>query len=37
MNPTLVLIIWAMGHHPQRAYGLASVSVTAAAWSAVGM
>jgi len=27
---------WAMGHHPQRAYALASVGVTAAAWSAVG-
>jgi len=26
---------WAMGHHPQRAYALASVGVTAAAWSAV--
>jgi len=27
---------WAMGHHPQRAYALASVGVTAAAWSAIG-
>lgn len=27
---------WAMGHHPQRAYALASVGITAAAWSAVG-
>lgn len=27
---------WAMGHHPQRAYAMASVGVTAAAWSAVG-
>ncbi len=27
---------WALGHHPQRAYALASVGVTAAAWSAVG-
>ena len=27
---------WAMGHHSQRAYALASVGVTAAAWSAVG-
>jgi uncharacterized membrane protein YfcA len=27
---------WAMGHHPQRAYVLASVGVTAAAWSAIG-
>jgi uncharacterized membrane protein YfcA len=26
---------WAMGHHPQRAYALASVGVTAAAWSAI--
>jgi uncharacterized membrane protein YfcA len=28
---------WAMGHHPQRAYALASVGVTAAAWSAIGV
>lgn len=27
---------WSMGHHPQRAYAMASVGVTAAAWSAVG-
>lgn len=27
---------WAMGHHPQRAYAMASVGVAAAAWSAVG-
>jgi uncharacterized membrane protein YfcA len=27
---------WTMGHHPQRAYALATVGVTAAAWSAVG-
>lgn len=27
---------WAMGHHPQRAYALASVGVTSAAWSAIG-
>ena len=27
---------WAMGHHPQHAYALASVGVTAAAWSAIG-
>ena len=27
---------WAMGHHPQRAYALASVGVTTAAWSAIG-
>jgi len=27
---------WAMGHHPQRAYALATVGVTSAAWSAVG-
>lgn len=27
---------WVMGHHPQRAYALASVGVTAAAWSAIG-
>ncbi len=26
---------WVMGHHPQRAYALASVGVTAAAWSAI--
>jgi uncharacterized membrane protein YfcA len=26
---------WAMGHHPQRAYAMASVGVAAAAWSAV--
>ncbi len=28
---------WAMGYHPQRAYALASVGVTAAAWSAIGV
>ncbi len=28
---------WAMGHHPQRAYALASMGVTVAAWSAIGM
>jgi uncharacterized membrane protein YfcA len=27
---------WTMGHHPQRAYALATMGVTAAAWSAVG-
>jgi len=27
---------WAMGHHPQRAYAMASVGVAAAAWSAIG-
>ncbi len=33
---TVPIYNWAMGHHPQRAYALASVGVTAAAWSAVG-
>ncbi len=27
---------WVMGHHPQRAYAMASVGVAAAAWSALG-
>jgi uncharacterized membrane protein YfcA len=27
---------WAMGHNPQRAYAMASVGVTAAAWGAIG-
>lgn len=27
---------WVIGHHPQRAYALASVGVTAATWSAIG-
>ncbi len=33
---TVPIYNWAMGHHPQRAYALASVGVTAAAWSAIG-
>lgn len=28
---------WIMGHHPQRAYALASVGVAAAAWSAIAV
>ncbi|MGC8827905.1 MAG: TSUP family transporter [Anaerolineae bacterium] len=33
---TVPIYNWIMGHHPKRAYAMASVGVTAAAWSAVG-
>jgi uncharacterized membrane protein YfcA len=33
---TVPIYNWAMGHHPQSAYALSTVGVTAAAWSAVG-
>lgn len=33
---TVPIYNWIMGHHPRRAYAMASVGVTAAAWSAIG-
>ncbi len=32
---TVPIYNWVMGHHPRRAYAMASVGVTAAAWSAI--